>query len=412
MFCTNFFLFTRASEANLNSFLSKSRFELTPIYKISLTEPRAATVNIYMKIENEKLNLAPINSVESLGSLKNDQLEILELFKRSFSIADVVNHFFSRGQLVSFQSVLALIQKLLAEKKIGNAAFYEYFAKFRSKESGFFDKISAPFFSGEKSTVTDQENISTVPFLRSLNSEILKLFLQNSTVVDVPAGIVLCQQGSQERTLLVLLSGQASVFKKDANGRLQKWVVLNEKSLFGEAGFFFGAPRSATVVTDEACKVMVLKYIPEKYDELIKTEKARELQTRIWAIHALLKSDTFRSLPQECFDALIFSGGIRKFTAGTLICKQGDSGKTCYVIIQGTVNVIKDMRFVRNLGQGDSFGEIALTVTRGTRTASVQAVSETLALEIGMEHFYRMLAENLILACEFEKTALKRISEI
>lgn len=367
---------------------------------------------MYMKIENEKLNLTSKNAASELGPLKNDQLEILDLFRRSFSIAEVANHFFSRGQLVSFQSVLDLIQKLLAEKQIGNALFYEYFAKYQPTETGFFEKIAAPFFATEKSTASDREKISTVPFFRSLNPEILKLFLQNSSVISVPAGIVLCQQGSGERSLLVLLSGQASVFKRDAKGRLQKWVVLNQKSLFGEAGFFFGEPRTATVITDEPCQVMVLKYLPEKYDALIKTEKARELQTRIWVIHALLKSEIFRSLPQECFDALIFSGAIKSFPAGTLICQQGDSGKFCYVIIQGTVNVIKDQRFVRSLGQGDSFGEIALTLTRGKRTASIQAVSEILALEIGMEHFYRMLAENLILGCEFEKTAVTRINEI
>ena len=363
-----------------------------------------------MKIENEKLNLGPANVAE-LKLLKTDQLEILDLFKRSFSIAEVANHFFSRGQLVSFQSVLELIEKLLSEKLIGNAAFYEYFAKHRPTESGFLEKLSAPFFSSEKSAVPDKEQVSTVPFFRSLKPEILKLLMQNSSVISVPAGIVLCQQDSLERSLLVLLAGQASVFKKDLKGRQQKWVVLNEKSLFGEAGFFFGESRTATVITDEPCRVMVLKYLPEKYDDLIKTDKARELQTRIWVIHALLKSDIFRSLPQECFDALIFSGQIKTFPPGSLICKQGDSGKTCYVIVQGTVNVIKDQRFIRSLGQGGSFGEIALTLTRGKRTASVQAVSDILVLEIGMEHFYKMLAENLILGCEFEKTALTRMGE-
>lgn len=363
-----------------------------------------------MKIENEKLNLGPVNAAK-LGLLKNDQVEILDLFKKSFSIAEVANHFFNRGQLVSFQSVLELIEKLLSEKAIGNTAFNEYFTKRRPTESGLFEKLSISFFASEKSAIPDQEIISTVPFFRSLKPEILKLFLQNSSVISVPAGIVLCQQGSLERSLLVLLSGQASVFKKDQKGRQQKWVILNEKSLFGEAGFFFGEARTATVITDESCRVMVLKYLPERYDDLIKTDKARELQTRIWVIHALLKSEIFRSLPQECFDALIFSGQIKKIPAGTLICQQGDSGKTCYVIIQGTANVIKDQRFIRSLGQGDSFGEIALTLTRGKRTASVQSVSDILVLEIGMEHFYRMLAENLILGCEFEKIARKRLRE-
>lgn len=363
-----------------------------------------------MKIENEKIILRPYEK-SRFQHLKSDQLEILELFFRSYSVFEVAQHYFSRGQLVSFQSIRQVIEMLLADQLIINVSFYDYFKKHKTAIPDFFSKITDQLFSTEKAVVPEKEKIAKVPFFRSLNPEILTVFLQNSSLVEVPAGITLCQEGAYERSLLVLLQGQASVFKKDPIGNQKRWVVLNESSLFGEAAFFFGEPRSASVITDKPSQVLVIKYIPEKYDDMIKTDKARRLQLRIWAIHALLKSEMFRALPQECFDALIFSGELKTFAPGTLICKQGDVGKTCYVIIQGSVNVIKNLTFIRSLGQGDSFGEIALTLTRGQRTASVQSVTEVMALEIEMNQFYKMLSENLILGCEFEKLALKRLQQ-
>jgi CRP-like cAMP-binding protein len=58
--------------------------------------------------------------------------------------------------------------------------------------------------------------------------------------------------------------------------------------------------------------------------------------------------------------------------------------------------------------QGDCFGEMALMVSAGKRTASVIAESDGYVLEIKRQQFYKMLAENLLLACEFEKIALLR----
>lgn len=357
-----------------------------------------------MKIENEKIKLTAFDPAR-LGALKPDQAEMLQLLQQNLSIFEVVQHFFAKGRLISFLSLLGLVQQLLAEKLILNPVFYKYFVPEDTvavrPETALVEKPAAGGVSPEL--------VKNVPFLRSLNPELLNVFLQHSSVMNVPEGVVFCQEGAAQRSLLVLLSGQASVYKRNPDGSRRKLVVLNEDSLFGEAGFFFGTPRAATIVADTACQVLIIKYIPELYDGAIKTEKARELQWRIWTVHALLKSELFSDLPQECFDALIFAGELKSFAPQTVFTRQGDPGDTCYVIVQGSMNVHKDQKQVNTMTQGDCFGELALMVSGGKRMATVTAATEGIVLEIQRANFYRLLARNLLLACAFENIARQRV---
>ncbi len=366
-----------------------------------------------MKIENEKILLSSYFNPRDYDGLKADQKEMLSLFTKSYSIIDVVQHFFSKRQLVSFISLHELILLLLKKNAIANISFPPYFQGTTKAQSdaGFFDRLAEKILEMQNIKKADKNKIKEIPFFRSLSPELLDIFLQNSSVVPVTAGITFLQEGAKTRSLLVLLSGQATVYKRNNNGQLAKVVVLSEGSLFGEAGFFFGTDRSATVVADQDCQVLVIKYVPELYDSLIKTDKARQLQNRIWTIHALLKAETFRSLPQECFDALIFAGELKSFLPKTVICKQGELGETCYVIIQGAVDVVKNLNFVSRLEQGDCFGELALMMNQGIRTASIHTAGEGMVLEIHRNQFYKMLSENLLLACEFEKLAIERTIE-
>lgn len=370
-----------------------------------------------MKIENEKLLLSSAFNPRDYEGIRADQKEMLALFVRGASILEVVQHFFAKRQLVSFVSLHELILLLLKKNAIANISFPPYFlgtatkTQVQNESSGFFDRLAEKLLEMQNVKKVDKSKIKDIPFFRSLSPELLEIFLQNSSVVPVSAGITFLQEGAKSRSLLVLLSGQATVYKRNTNGQLAKVVVLSEGSLFGEAGFFFGTDRSATVVADQDCQVLVIKYVPELYDSLIKTDKARQLQSRIWTIHALLKADTFKSLPQECFDALIFAGELKSFKPKTVICKQGEVGETCYVIIQGAVDVVKNLKVVSRLEQGDCFGELALMMNQGIRTASVHTAGEGMVLEIHRTQFYKMLSENLLLACEFEKMAIERTIE-
>lgn len=377
-----------------------------------------------MKIEKEKILLRPLNFgqiklSESISGLKQNknlklsalQMEMLELMAQSFSIEDIVQFYLAKKSLISFQELLNLIQFLLHEDLIQNPLFHAYFGEIQSshQEPGLVDQILSVFQSENKSSQQIEQEIKQLPFMRSLEPELLDVFLKNMRIVDTPSGVTVCKEGDLQRSLFVLMNGQASVIRKGISGQKKRLAVLTSGSIFGEIGFFLGEPRTADVVTDQRSLIIRLKYLPEVFDPLIKKDSARNLQKRFWVIHSLLKSETFKTIPDDCFDALVFSGQVRQIPAGTYLCKEGEIGSSCFIIVQGTTVVSQKGESIRVLGQGDCVGEIALLASQGKRSATVQAQNDVVVLEIPFENFYRLLSQNLVLACEFEKLAFSRL---
>jgi CRP-like cAMP-binding protein len=344
-------------------------------------------------------------------SLRENTLQVLELFSKGYSISEVVQFFLQKNELPSFLNLSELVRFLVEEKFIRNPQFQNYFIEnVPEKEKGLFQNLIENLKAQDTHINLDEE-MSHIPFLRSLNPEIRKALREHSKVIDTPSGITVCRAGDLQRGLFVLVRGQAAVYKRNAQGQKRKIAVLNDHSIFGEIGFFLGEPRAADVVTEENSLIVRFKYVPEIFDGLIQTEVARNLQKRFWLIHALLKSKVFSGIPDDCFDALIFSGDLKTIPAETVICKEGDRGNSCYIIVQGSAVVSQGKSNIKVLSQGDCFGEIALMITGGSRSATVKAQTEVLTLEIPRDRFYKLLSENLILAAEIEKVAFQRIQE-
>jgi CRP-like cAMP-binding protein len=79
--------------------------------------------------------------------------------------------------------------------------------------------------------------------------------------------------------------------------------------------------------------------------------------------------------------------------AGRVLMRQGDLGNQMFVIASGRVSVDRDGQRVRELGQGDWFGEIAL-LAEGTRTATVTA-TEPSRLFVVAHHDFHALMDDL-----------------
>ena len=77
--------------------------------------------------------------------------------------------------------------------------------------------------------------------------------------------------------------------------------------------------------------------------------------------------------------------------AGTQLTGEGQRGYTFFVITSGTATVLQDEREVRELGEGDFFGEIALLET-SERTASVIAKTP-MELVVLTEPAFKQLVE-------------------
>jgi CRP-like cAMP-binding protein len=357
-------------------------------------------------------------------ALSSTQLEILPKLEGS-SIHDIIHSYMRNRLLISFQALYELIQFMVSEKLILNPALQVYFSQYPKEEPGLFEELISKVVGPDTSGIHLKTELQKIAFFRSLEAPLLETFIDHAKMIETPADILVCQTGQKQRSLFVMLRGEASVYKsgeasvykrgeasvykRDSKNQRRKVATLKEGSVFGEVGFLLGEPRTADVITDQKSVIARIKYVPEIFDSLIQKEKARHLQKRFWVIHALLKSEIFRELPSDCFDSLLFAGTLRSFSSDSLLCREGDSGTSCYVVVQGNLVVSKGGKSIRVLQQGDCFGEIALLLSQGKRTASVLSQTEVLVLEIPADKFYQLMADNLLLACEFERIAKSRI---
>ena len=78
------------------------------------------------------------------------------------------------------------------------------------------------------------------------------------------------------------------------------------------------------------------------------------------------------------------------FDAGKTLITQGEPGRQCFVVIEGSVDVLKDGKKLAPRGSVELFGEIAL-LSGGPCTATVTTATPVRALVISPQAFQALL---------------------
>ena len=78
---------------------------------------------------------------------------------------------------------------------------------------------------------------------------------------------------------------------------------------------------------------------------------------------------------------------------GKVLTRQGAPGREFFVLLEGTVEVMRDGERIDTLGEGDFFGELAL-ISNIPRTATVTATAPIRALVVFGRDFRRLLEED------------------
>ncbi len=91
-------------------------------------------------------------------------------------------------------------------------------------------------------------------------------------------------------------------------------------------------------------------------------------------------------LPERVLEQLARRSTVVTVPSGSVVLDEGDEGDRYYVIDSGTVEVSIRGEFIRTLGPGATFGEIAL-LRDIPRTATITATSDLVARVIDREHF-------------------------
>ena len=104
--------------------------------------------------------------------------------------------------------------------------------------------------------------------------------------------------------------------------------------------------------------------------------------------------DLFRTLPPEARIALSRSGAEHMFASGEPIVRQGDAGRSMYVVLSGRTRVVLEPsgQEVAVIDAGGFFGEMSM-LTGDPRTATVRAVGDVRVLEISADQFREVALE-------------------
>jgi CRP/FNR family cyclic AMP-dependent transcriptional regulator len=93
---------------------------------------------------------------------------------------------------------------------------------------------------------------------------------------------------------------------------------------------------------------------------------------------------------------------------GKVLTRQGSPGREFFVLLEGTVEVVRDGKRITTLQGGDFFGELAL-ISNIPRTATVTATSPIRALVVVGRDFRRLLQEDADIAVKVLGTMAERM---
>ena len=100
--------------------------------------------------------------------------------------------------------------------------------------------------------------LRSVPLFSSLSGDQLLLLASVLSRKPYPRGSAVIAAGDPTDALYIVISGRLKVVMSDNEGREAILAILNRGDFFGEMGLIDQAPRSASVVTLEACELLTI----------------------------------------------------------------------------------------------------------------------------------------------------------
>jgi HEAT repeat protein/ATP/ADP translocase len=111
----------------------------------------------------------------------------------------------------------------------------------------------------------------------------------------------------------------------------------------------------------------------------------------------LKSAPVFARLVGEDLAPLARMAEVVSFAKGQRIFTEGEMGDALYVIVRGSVAILRGRTHLATLSVGDALGEMAV-LDEVPRSATAEALEETEMLRIGSEEFYEMLHEQVEIA--------------
>lgn len=125
-------------------------------------------------------------------------------------------------------------------------------------------------------------------------------------------------------------------------------------------------------------------------------------------VEALKRSPLFHDLSRKELEALAKVTEDMEIAAGTVLTRQGDTGREFFVVLDGEVEITRDDRPVEQRGGGDFFGELAL-VADVPRTATLTAKTPLRAFVLTGQSFRHLLETSPDIELKVLRSMVKRL---
>ncbi|MDP3217851.1 MAG: cyclic nucleotide-binding domain-containing protein, partial [Deltaproteobacteria bacterium] len=277
-------------------------------------------------------------------------------------------------------------------------------------------------------------------------------------------GDAICREGDRGGALAIVLQGEGTVRLRGAPEHSAEVASLGAGSIVGEGAFLDPAPRSATVVASVPTVIVeldrggfeaLLRDHPRAASHLlgiILRDVARRLRgvdrrvaielgevsayapltgppgasdddpgvvggtsitpadLRACGAAFLGRDEGLATLLRACTE--------RRFEAGAVLSHQGSEARSCFIVVSGSVAVVKSLmaseRVLTTLGPGAIAGQFAL-VDRARRSSTLRALTPVVALELGRDAFDRLLAASSPVALDLQRhlgtTSVRQLRE-
>lgn len=99
-----------------------------------------------------------------------------------------------------------------------------------------------------------------------------------------------------------------------------------------------------------------------------------------------------------------------EFSRGERIINEGDEGDSLFIIVEGSVNILKGKDIIARLSSKDFFGEMAILDSE-PRSASVIADTDITCLKISREDFTEILIDEHEIMLSIIKSLVQRLRQ-
>jgi len=245
-----------------------------------------------------------------------------------------------------------------------------------------------------------KELLTKSPLFILVDDQLLDKIVAKFNVISYNLGEIVFQKGEPGDSFFIIISGKARVLGETADGNQITLTTLSKGDFFGEKALLQGEERSATIRA--ASELVLAKLLKTDFLELVDTDTKVKNYLENYLSHTAINNflrqfSVFSSLTAKEIAVWLDQLEHETFKKDQFLFHQGDEPDKFYIIVSGTVEVIKEedknQEVLTVLREGQFFGELAL-LSKQTRAAGIRVREDLHVVTMGKEKFQDLVGKS------------------